>query len=119
LGVVGEDEAGSLSLALTYKPFMDLQADSSAPINCRGALFVTLRQCQELPKGDWDSGDSDPYVLLKVGAAQCHLIVPILWPKTRLFARAGIPKPKVRGYASWRPGAEHGVCCLLLPHTSL
>jgi hypothetical protein len=63
---VGEDDAGSLALGVTYKPFMDLQADSSAPINCRGALFVTLRQCQELPTGDWDSGDADPYVLLKV-----------------------------------------------------
>lgn len=66
LGVVGEEEAGSLSLAVTYKPFKDLDAASSAPIHCRGALFVTVRQCQELPAGDWDSGQSDPYVLLKV-----------------------------------------------------
>ena len=71
---MGEDEAGSLSLGLTYKPFQDLDASSSAPIECRGALFVTVRQAQELPAGDWDSGQSDPYVLLKVcqpGIAVC------------------------------------------------
>lgn len=66
LGVVGEDEAGSLNLAVTYRPFQDLDASSRAPIHARGALFVTVRQCQELPSGDWDSSQSDPYVLLKV-----------------------------------------------------
>lgn len=68
--MVGEDEAGVLSMAVTYKPFTDLPADSGEPINCRGALFVTVRQCQELPSGDWgagaSTGNSDPYVLLKV-----------------------------------------------------
>jgi hypothetical protein len=69
LGVVGEDEAGSLNLGVMYKPFVDLPADSTEPINCRGALFVTVRQCQELPSGDWGSktGSADPYVLIKVG----------------------------------------------------
>lgn len=35
---------------------------------CRGVLIVDVRQAVDLPPGDWDSGDSDPYVLLKVGA---------------------------------------------------
>jgi hypothetical protein len=29
-------------------------------------LIVDVRQCVDVPAGDWDSGDSDPYVLLKV-----------------------------------------------------
>lgn len=65
--MVGEDEAGSLNLGVTYKPFVDLPADSMDPINCRGALFVTVRQCQELPKGDVGAGvGTDPYVFIKV-----------------------------------------------------
>jgi hypothetical protein len=71
LGVVGEDEAGTVSMGVTYRPFMDLKASSCEPINCRGALFVTVRQCQELPAGDWDTGDSDPYVFLKVRGSVC------------------------------------------------
>lgn len=33
---------------------------------CRGVLFVDVRQCQELAVGDYNTGQSDPYVLLKV-----------------------------------------------------
>jgi hypothetical protein len=35
LGVVDEGDTATLSLGLTYKPFTDLQADSTAPISCR------------------------------------------------------------------------------------
>jgi hypothetical protein len=35
LGVVDEGDTATLSLGLTYRPFTDLQAHSSAPISCR------------------------------------------------------------------------------------
>lgn len=35
LGVTGEDEAGSLKIAATFKTFQDLDAESSAPIAFR------------------------------------------------------------------------------------
>lgn len=77
LGVVDEGDTASLNLALTYRPFTELKADSSTPIACRGVLIVDVRQAVDLPPGDWDSGDSDPYVLLKVaGQKQQTVVLP-------------------------------------------
>uniref|UniRef100_A0A383VQB5 C2 domain-containing protein n=1 Tax=Tetradesmus obliquus TaxID=3088 RepID=A0A383VQB5_TETOB len=77
LGVVDEGDTASLNLALTYRPFTELKADSNTPISCRGVLIVDVRQAVDLPPGDWDSGDSDPYVLLKVaGQKQQTVVLP-------------------------------------------
>eukprot|EP00879_Flechtneria_rotunda_P008728 GHRR01009142.1.p1 GENE.GHRR01009142.1~~GHRR01009142.1.p1 ORF type:complete len:896 (+),score=341.24 GHRR01009142.1:1003-3690(+) len=77
MGIVDDDDHGTLDLALTYKPFQDLDANSTAPIAARGSLSVDIRQCQDLAAEDWSSGSSDPYVLLKVaGQKQQTAVMP-------------------------------------------
>lgn len=44
---------------------------------CRGVLFVDIRQCEDLPAGDYSGGSSDPYVFLKVaGQKQQTVVMP-------------------------------------------
>lgn len=44
-------------------------------VRCRGVLFVDVRQCDELPSGDYHGGSSDPYVLLKVAGQKQQTVV--------------------------------------------
>jgi Ca2+-dependent lipid-binding protein len=75
LGVVDEDDDSTLKLAVLYKPFKDLDAASTKPISAKGVLFVDVRQCEDLPSGDYHGGSSDPYVLLKVAGQKQQTVV--------------------------------------------